>query len=496
VFDLPPALRLANVSEALKQFEVGRAMRLGSRRSDLLAIAVQGLVFLPAVWFRFVDGDEGVYAYASRLALHGRVPYGDFFYEQTPLLPYVYGVWFRVTGESWYSGRLLSALLAVAVGLLLHRHVRRRLGELPAAVALIAYTGSALAVGYFTVIKTFALSTALLWGAYVLVAEAGRFALGGALLGLAVDARLLFLAAVPALAVAAARAGRLGRLTVGLLAALAPALVLLVLHPSAFWFDTVRYHGLKSAGGFVGDPHQKAQTVATLLGLEPTDRAIGLQFLLLLLAVGAMLVTAGRGRRGAWLPLAIAASLGAASILPTPTYVQYFSVTVPFFAVGAGYLAAAGRRSGWSVVAAAGLTAYVVIGAVGIRQFGRHDPLLRPSVASVQQVAARVQDEASPGERVLSSWPGYLFGTHARAFPDYTNQFAPVAAARLSPVRARSLHVVSETELERWIRARKARLIVYRNWVTTPPFARWDAALRDGGYNLVAEVETARIFRR
>jgi hypothetical protein len=484
------------VFEALKHPKVGNTMRLGARRTDILVLAVQAVVFLPATRFRFVDGDEGVYAYASRLAVHGRVPYRDFFYEQTPLLPYVYGAWFRVTGESWYWGRLLSALLAIAVGLLLHRHVRRRVGELPAAVALAAYTASALVVGYFTVIKTFALSTALLWGAYLLVADAGRFALGGALLGLAVDARLLFLAVVPAFVVSTARSGRLGRFALGLLLALAPVAVLLILHPGDLWFDTVRYHGLKSSGGLVGDPHQKAQTVATLLGLEPTDRAMGLQFLLLLLAVAAMLAMAARGRSGVWLPVGIAVSLGLASLLPTPTYVQYFSVLVPFLAVGAGHLAAAVKRSGWSVVAVAGLTAYVVIGAVGIRQFGEHDALLRPSVDSVQQVASRVQGEAVPGELVLSSWPGYLFGTHAQAYPDYTNQFAPVAAAQLSPARARRLHVAGEAELERWIRARKPRLVVYRNWVTTPPFARWDAALRDGGYRLVAEVETARIFRR
>jgi hypothetical protein len=56
--------------------------------------------------------------------------------------------------------------------------------------------------------------------------------------------------------------------------------------------------------------------------------------------------------------------------------------------------------------------------------------------------------------------------------------------------------VVSESELEKLIRHRRIRLIVYRNWVTSPPYARWDAALRAGGYRLVACVETAAIYAR
>jgi hypothetical protein len=123
-------------------------------------------------------------------------------------------------------------------------------------------------------------------------------------------------------------------------------------------------------------------------------------------------------------------------------------------------------------------------------------PLLKPSLASVSKVSDAVQRHSSPGERVLSSWPGYVFGTHAEAWPDYTNQFAPAAAAHVSAAEARRVHVASEAELEAAIRARRPQLVVYRNWVTTAPFVRWDAALRAGRYRLVETVDTARIYRR
>ena len=464
-------------------------MRPGLRLGESMLVAVlQAALLVPLVAFRFVDGDEGVYAYAARLAVHGYVPYRDFFYEQAPLMPYVYGPVGAVTGESWYALRGLSAALAVATGLLLYAYARRRHGPGVAFAATIAYAGSGLVFGYLTLVKTFALSTLLLFAAFVLV-EQSRWAAGGVLLGLAVDTRLLLLAVLPVFAVAAARSLRLTRLLAGGAAAVAPAVVFLALGPRAFFFDNVRYHSLKSSGGLVGDLHQKVQTAATLLGLEPTDRALGLQFgLLVLVAVAGLAWCAPRRRLP--LALAVAAVLGIASFLPTPSYVQYFSLAVPFLVVGALEL-----RPGVPIVAVF-MVAYLTPAIWAVRHFVSTDPLLRPSLASVRDVAGRVDRESAPGERVLSSWPGYLIGTHAWALADYTNQFAPVAAAKISAASARSHRVASERELERLIRRGGIRVVVYRNWVTSPPFARWNAALRAGRYRLVARVQTAAIYTR
>ena len=62
----------------------------------------------PLAALRFVDVDEGSYAAAAKLALDGVVPYRDFAYAQTPLLPYVYGAWAEVLGEHWLVLRSLS----------------------------------------------------------------------------------------------------------------------------------------------------------------------------------------------------------------------------------------------------------------------------------------------------------------------------------------------------------------------------------------------------
>jgi 4-amino-4-deoxy-L-arabinose transferase-like glycosyltransferase len=457
-------------------------------RSAVVA-AAQGLVFGPLVAFRFLDGDEGVYAYASRLALHGHVPYRDFFYEQMPLLPYVYGAWIGIFGESWYAARSLSALTAAATGALLYLHVERRLGRWPALAAIGLYALSGLVFGYFTIVKTFPLASLFLFGAYVLVeTRRPRWLVAGLLVGLAVDTRLVFAAAIPAFAVLAARRRGLSPFGGGLAAGLVPSVVFLALSPHAFVFDNLRYHGEKTSHGLVGEPVQKLRTAGNLIGFGSADHALGVQFALLLVAAAAALWLL---RRRLPFAAAVAVSLGLASFLPTPAYVQYFCVVVPYLVLLAVELA-----TRWPRAMLAGLTAYAAAGAVALVHDVQTSPLLKPSIRSVERVAATVQVRTQPGETVLAGWPGYLFGTHAKAVSGYTNQFAPAAAAKVSPREAGRVHVLSGPAIDALIRRRVPRLVVERNWVTSPPFADWDAALRQGRYRLVATVETARIYER
>ena len=92
-------------------------------RSAVLLLTVlfvaQFAFFIFVAWHRFVDGDEGFYRLASRLVLEHNRPNVDFFYTQTPLLPYVYEVWTHVAGVSRLSAKLLAAFFTAALGSLL-----------------------------------------------------------------------------------------------------------------------------------------------------------------------------------------------------------------------------------------------------------------------------------------------------------------------------------------------------------------------------------------
>ena len=89
------------------------------RTSKLVMIAVfvvQFLFFGYIALHRFVDGDEGFYLMASRLVLMHKKPYIDFFYTQTPLLPYIYALFLRCFGVTWFTAKLSAALLTALLG--------------------------------------------------------------------------------------------------------------------------------------------------------------------------------------------------------------------------------------------------------------------------------------------------------------------------------------------------------------------------------------------
>jgi 4-amino-4-deoxy-L-arabinose transferase-like glycosyltransferase len=458
---------------------------------DALAAVAPALVLVPIALVRFLDGDEGVYAYASRLAIHGKLPYRDFFYEQMPLVPYVYGAWTAVAGESWYTLRILSALLAAGCGALVYVAALRRAGRPAALLGAMLYATSALVFGYLTIVKTFALAAVLILAAFVLAERADvsarRWFAVGVLAALSVDARLVFLAALPVFVALARR--RLAPLAAGFAVGVAPAVFFLALAPRQFVWDNLGYHLAKGSHGLGDDLVQKLHVAANLVGFGAADHYAGIQLALLVVATAAVALTHRRISPALW----VAILLGAGCFAVTPTYAQYFCVVVPFLVLG---IVDARPRGAVLALAALGVAAYAVAAVVDVPRQRAGDPVLKPSIPSVRAVAARVDRLSRPGEDVLSSWPGYLIGTHAHAFQGYSNQFAPVAASKVSPAKRRLYRVASERELEELIRARVPRLVVYRNWVTSPPFARWDDALRAGRYRRVATVETAAIYVR
>jgi hypothetical protein len=118
----------APVARARAAAGVARVARSGAL--GLAAAAVlQAAVFVPIGVLRALDPDEGWYAYAAQRVFHGDLPYRDFFFPQTPLLPYLYGAWFEVFGATWYSGRALGVLITIATGLLVYRYCVVRFGR-------------------------------------------------------------------------------------------------------------------------------------------------------------------------------------------------------------------------------------------------------------------------------------------------------------------------------------------------------------------------------
>lgn len=465
-----------------------------------LVVAAQAVVIVPFALLRYVDGDEGPYLTAAKLVMKGRLPYRDFLYTQMPLLPYVWGPWSVLTGESWYAARLLAAAFAIAVGGLLYAHLAGRVGRQLAAAGVVLFTFSTLVFVWLTPVKTQVLSTLLLFGAYCAASAAGRlparWLAAGVLLGLAIDTRLILAASVPAFAWIAMRTGRRagGALAGGLVLGLVPSFLFLAIDPARFVFGNLGYHASRSSGGLVGDFGQKVHVVENLLGIGTPDGGVP-QFLLLSIAA-AVFVAALRRTSFA---LGVAALVCVGSLFPTPTYVQYFAVAVPFLIVVAIELAAdlRGRAGGAAAARTAlgvALVAYVALGLPDLVRYPRLSADER--IGTLRRVGAIVDEHTRPGETVLASWPGYLYGTHALPAPGLENDFAPHEAAALSPDEARRYRLASAADVERRLAAGETRVVVYRLWNRFPPVPDWEGRLRLGGYRPVATVDTTKIYVR
>ena len=286
-------------------------------------------------------------------------------------------------------------------------------------------------------VKTFALATALAFGAYVLIERAPgprAWLAAGALASLAVQTRVLFVGAALAFAWEALRTGRgLRRYLVGFAVALAPTLLLFALDPRGFLFGNLGVHGVRSESGLVGDFQQKGKVVANLLGIATDSRPVT-QYLLLggAAVVAAAVARRERGRLPLW--FLVAALLALLALFPTPTYTQYFATTIPFLIVGVVELVRA--SSGDVLFRTAGavwLLAYLVFAPVELVRIVRASPEDRP--ARVQEVADFVE-RAHPARRRGARVVAGLSVRNAR-------EARPGPRERLRAARRRAAHAPS-----------------------------------------------------
>jgi hypothetical protein len=500
-------------------------------------------IFLLASRLRLVDGDEGFYLLGARLVLEHKMPYRDFLHLQTPLLPYFYALWMKFIGVGWHSARGFGAILTTTVGILLYletyAQTGKRLGGL-AAAGLFASAGTILA--WFPIAKTYAMSDLFLFLAYMAITRLGTnwpflaALLSGILTALSADSRLYFAGLAPVfflwiwfyggrgvklLAAAAWLAG----FSVGLL----PNLYFYLQAPSAFVFDNLGYHAIRSEHGLIGNFGEKAIVVARFF-LFGGSEGNGVQVEILLLSAALCFWFLRRLRPASALAFALAAVLAFLCILPTPTLFQYYCVVVPFLIVGvvpcvsdlldsfdrqlpSNPSGQARAETSWSslprVFVAMLFLIYVSQGAsdardylgsgVGVPGIGGHLDAVNFKVSSVQSVSRALDQIAQPGERVISFWPGYLFASKASPLPGTENNFGAFVAGRLDPEQRIRYHIVDDSEIAADM-ARHTPRIVIVGPLDDPrggPVSDLDAhraALSAAGYQVVRTIDGVFIY--
>jgi hypothetical protein len=358
----------------------------------LVLVWVGSFAWFAALAMRIpLDEDEGFYALASDLVVHGRLPYHDFFYPQTPLGPLVLAP-FAAVSATFVCLRLATAALAAGVTILVAHAVRRETqSRSAAAVAALLFAAHELTWRWVPTLRPYAFGELCALGALILATPIGRtptrreLVLAGALGALAPLARLPMVPTLGIVALAVLLRGRtqllyrgalvcmfaafgaaiakhpvlgaLGGTIVatsfavggrGALAALgrgawfalgAAGAVLVVIAPFALTaresllFGVFDYHALTSQ--LVGWPRSRPLLVAALGGGSVDELSgMGTQNVLLVLA-NCVALTLRRAE------LRIAALTGAAVIAVgsarhDPTIEHYLTPMVPYLAIGAG----------------------------------------------------------------------------------------------------------------------------------------------------------------
>jgi 4-amino-4-deoxy-L-arabinose transferase-like glycosyltransferase len=487
----------------------------------LLAV-MMALVFVPLSFYRLVDGDEGTYLLVSRLVTEGQVPYHDFHYPQMFLLPYVYGTWMKLFGYSWYGARLLSAILAIALGLLVYREVARLTGTRAwGALAVVLFAFTSLAFGWYSVIKTHALATFLLFAAYAILSTRSRWkwVASGLLLGLSVACRLYVIGVVPAFLIEIyltekdlkARLMQAARFAIGLGLALLPTEFFFLLDPETFVFNIVGSFIIRTDYNFMGWWGQKAMALQILLALGSfVEGATSLQFILLFLVNVVSWVSCALSRERLPLASSIAILLTLASHVPTPTYTQYFSMLVPFFLVTAVVFCAALTRESaaprlrhllaslavtYLLVSPIDLYRYTISGAMvaGIRTFDR---VTDWRLTTIRAVGRAIDREVRP-ERplVISFWPGYFVETRATILPGMENHFALMFADRVTSREAIQFKLMSYPMLVWHIERHTVDVVVLGNWIDwIPNIGLVRNQLLKSGYVLKERIAQAELY--
>lgn len=488
--------------------------------------ALQLALFCFLVFHRLVDSDEGFYLYISKLIFtEGTVPYRDVFYQQMPLLPYCYGAWMKVFGFGWESGRSLSAVLAALIGTLIFLHVRRATGRfLFAFAALLLYAMNLSVLLFFLTAKTYALSTALLFGGLLAAANAGNeekawmAGLGGFLCALSVQTRLFFAfaALVPIVWFWLRRKNDSGKTAfrmflAGFALGFVPTLIFLLLAPEQFIYDNILYHGMRDPAGLIGDLEQKLHVAGKLVLGPEYSRPTLFAFLL-----WGIPITAAMWKRAsdfAKLSLIGLLVLGASSFLPTPTFGQYFCVLVPFLVVclTEGFSHALGRVPAlWARrISTAGFFVFALVLAAGgmfripnLFFWGEGMPgISRGSepddwrLTTVKEVASVIESHADKGSPVVSSWPGYFVGIDRRVYPKMENQISVDTSSKLTVKEADRYRMLREEELVQAIADPSVRMVVAGN-CTHERRPLYREAAHESGYSPLPPVGNAEIFVR
>ena len=443
-----------------------------SRRSVLAVCAAVAFVTAALVVYGRTLAfawDEGYHLVAAFLIEHGKQPYIDFVFPQTPFNAYWNALLLRVFGEDFRVPHTAAALLTSIAVALTAWHVYHRLPasaswRAAAAIAAAFVMGLNTAVFEFGTLQAYAMCLVMMVIAYIATVDAVdrpgvlRPALAGLCSGIAAASSLLSAPIGPVLLIWMLVVNRAGSRVKKLLSFVAcvpigfiPLIRLLIKAPHPVIFGFLQYQLLfrkvewEDAG---------IHNLGEVLGWADSSQAV----LLVLLAAAGLLLIRKNVPNLPLVPLKselylcgfLAVALTAHLLMAKPTFSRYFLLTVPFLSIAAAIglhevteRLASPPRPWLAATVLCLLTTY----GLGASLFEQRDDMIWKDI---EQTAAKVREVTPATASLLADETVYfalrrtppsgmeLEDSHKLTFPD---------------AQAFPLHVIPRPKLDLMIRA-------------------------------------------
>ena len=499
-----------------------------------------GLVYYATM--RPVDGDEGFYTTAARLVWEGKTPYKDFFFQQAPLLPYLYSWIWTLHPRSLVAMRMLSAfcggleVLLLGLGLVLCR-------RLPGKVTVAAFAAVLLnpySVSWNVVVKTFAVANLFMTLATICLYKALRssrprwFFATGLALGLCVSSRSLYGPLIPTLLIATlcyefrecprphiqSLSVLFGSLVGGL-----PMILSFLRDPRAFVFNNITYHHFDvgymiSGAGVITEGYQSVGHVVFVYFAMICVRLLLFHpfFTIQLILAFVGIISVRRLRRQAdsfrgvpysesdyryfQIALLMLMAYSLTVLLPFPPYDQHFvsplvPLLIPFVAEGLRVSFQAGRKRIIALAVAAPVLFAIEIG----KETARHSWHPVWQLSTYREVTKVVENNTFADDTVMSFWPGFVFESGRQYFPGMEDHFVFRIINKTTLEDKIHYRVPTKDQILSAVKNRQAKLLIIHPWILEyyhdlSPSEReeFQAALQNN-YSLINNSQRIEIYK-
>lgn len=437
-----------------------------SRETSAAAPAGIALVLVTAVLITYsrtnaFAWDEGYHLVAAWLIAHGKQPYIDFIFPQTPLNAYWNALLLRVLGEDWRIPHTVASLLTTTSIAMVVSYVFRRL-QAPLVWRGACAATAAILIGFNTAVMDFhslqaygvcllSLVSALLLTMNAVERHGILPAFGaGVCAGVAAASSLLTAPVAPVMLIwmllmnrAGNRAAKAIALCAGFVIPSIPLLKLLIESPHNVIFGFLQYQLLYRKVEWDG---AVMHNIGEILSWGDSSQAV---LLVLLAAAGVLYLrksdVPAEIKAELYLCAALAITLGGWLLVARPTFTRYFLLTVPFLAIAAAHgiyyvtIRLASRPRPWLAAGIlCALTTYALAGSL----FSERDDLMWKDI---EQTASQVRAVTPPNATLLADEVVYFA---LRREPPSGMELEDSHKLHFADAEAMRLHLVPRPKLD------------------------------------------------